>query len=279
MQRRTAPPGRHLDPLEPSGNGGRHSRGGTWTQEPSKKPQETPQRLPKGPTTTGRTERPADGLDQVQHMVHRTNSSGRSAPPGAGMRACAGRCADGKNTYCRREGRGPEVEALAQSAIAEHMGEPCADTPRMLIALVDISKIAPALKLRGAHPPPVALAAPQGGQNDSADQRARRAGQTTQCPVCSCSGRASREARGIPAATGAQWQRRTAPPGRHLDPPVVPAALEPYGNGGRRPRGGNGYVEPPLPQLKVGGVGQRAQNVDTSTLGWGEGYEARAPWC
>ena len=176
-----------------------------------------------------------------------------------------------ENTYCRREGRGPEVEALAQSAIAEHMGEPCADTPRMLIALVDIRTLVPALKLRGAHPPPVALAAPQGGQNDSADQRARRAGQTTQCPVCSCSGRASREARGISAATGTQWQRRTALPGRHLDPPVAPAALEPYGNGGRRPRGGNGYVEPPLPQLKIGGVGQRAQNVDTSTLGWGGG--------
>ena len=69
-----------------------------------------------------------------------------------------------KNTYCWKEGSGPEVEVLVQSAIAEHIGQPCADTRRMLIALVDIRTLVPALKLRGAHPPPVALAAPQGGQ-------------------------------------------------------------------------------------------------------------------
>ena len=69
-----------------------------------------------------------------------------------------------------------------QSAIAEHIGQPCADTRRMLIALVDIRTLVPALKLRGAHPPPVALAAPQGGQNDTADQRGKRAGQTTKTP-------------------------------------------------------------------------------------------------
>ena len=108
-------------------------------QEAPKKPQEaprSPQEVPKRPHNDW-TERPADGLDQVQHVVHRTNSTGRSAPPGAGTRACAGRCADGKSAHFWEEGSGPEVEVLVQSALAEHVGHPCADTRRMLIAPVD----------------------------------------------------------------------------------------------------------------------------------------------
>ena len=72
--------------------------------EASKSSQEAPKRPPRGPQEAPKrphndwTERPADGLDQVQHVVHRTNSTGRSAPPGAGTRACAGRCADGTTT-------------------------------------------------------------------------------------------------------------------------------------------------------------------------------------
>eukprot|EP00959_Pyramimonas_sp_CCMP1952_P361606 7573182-Pyramimonas_sp.AAC.1 len=46
----------------------------------------------------------------------------------------------------------------------------------MLIDLVDIRTLVPALKLRGARPPPVALAAPRGGQNGTADQRGNEQG-------------------------------------------------------------------------------------------------------
>ena len=56
-----------------------------------------------------------------------------------------------KNVDFRKEGSGPEVEVLVQSAIAEHIGQPCADTPKMLIALVDIRTLVPALKLRGGR--------------------------------------------------------------------------------------------------------------------------------
>eukprot|EP00959_Pyramimonas_sp_CCMP1952_P450624 9435102-Pyramimonas_sp.AAC.1 len=43
----------------------------------------------------------------------------------------------------------------------------------------------------------MALAAPEFGQNDTADRRDRCAGKTTRRPVCTCSGRAPCEARGI----------------------------------------------------------------------------------
>ena len=82
-------------------------------------------------------------------------------------------------------------------------------------------------------------------------------------------GRRPRGGPGLPDGHRCHWSSMVTAdgaPGAALDPSVVPAALEPHGNSGRRPRGGNGYVEPALPQLKVCGVGQRVQNVDTSTL-------------
>ena len=43
----------------------------------------------------------------------------------------------------------------------------------MLIALVDIRTLVLVLRRGGAHPPPVALAAPRGEQDDTAEQRGR----------------------------------------------------------------------------------------------------------
>ena len=82
-----------------------------------------------------------------------------------------------KNTYCWKEGSGPEVEVLVQSAIAEHIGQPCADTRRMLVALVDIRTLVPTLNSGGHIRPLWRWQRPRAGkttlQTNAADEQGK----------------------------------------------------------------------------------------------------------